>query len=314
MTDLGVKAMKTGALIIATGVATERESPDPLLKVGSCSVIERLILTFQTAGIRLITIVVSEENKKAVEKHAAQMGAAFIRNETPDGEILGDIRCGLSYMSGLCDQILVAPISAPMFSPETVEKLLNSGKRIAVPICNETQGHPILVAGALIPSILKYNGAEGLRGALASCGQELSEIAVDDTGVLAYVHQAGICEEIAKKHGLNQWRPVVKIYIAKGNTLIGPGTRQLLTLIGHIGSVRVACEQMGMSYNKAWQILNGLEQNLGARVVNRKAGGRQGGQTSLTPEAIDFLARFDDFEQECFAATGEIFDRHMIDE
>lgn len=110
------------------------------------------------------------------------------------------------------------------------------------------------------------------------------------------------------------WYPMMKLQIAKNVRFLGPGCRELMRLIRRHGSVRLACEEMEMSYSKAWRILNTLEAEAGFAVLSRKTGGKSGGETTLTPQGEDLLTRFEAYESECRAAMQAIFRRHFAKE
>ena len=110
---------------------------------------------------------------------------------------------------------------------------------------------------------------------------------------------------------MKEWRPLVKLQIAGKGKFIGPGCRDLLLGIRECGSVRLACARMDMSYSKAWRILRTLETEAGFEALSRKQGGRNGGETSLTPEGDRLLERFLAYERECGQAVGDIFQRHF---
>lgn len=111
-----------------------------------------------------------------------------------------------------------------------------------------------------------------------------------------------------------RWCPIVKIQIARRTKFIGPGCYQLLGLIRDLGSVRLACERMSLSYSKAWRILNTLEGEAGFAVLTRKPGGKSGGETHLTPDGERLMARYAAFEAESMAAVNAIFARHFPEE
>ena len=91
----------------------------------------------------------------------------------------------------------------------------------------------------------------------------------------------------------------------------GPGVQDLLSGIRVHGSVKDACEAMGMSYSKGRRILKHAESALGYKLVVRQQGGATGGSASLTPEAEDFMKRYetltDSIEQYARARLEEIF-------
>jgi molybdate transport system regulatory protein len=63
---------------------------------------------------------------------------------------------------------------------------------------------------------------------------------------------------------------------------IGPGKIKLLELIDQHGSISAAGRQMGMSYRRAWVLVDNLNHCFRAPVVASQAGGQHGGGASLT--------------------------------
>ncbi len=49
---------------------------------------------------------------------------------------------------------------------------------------------------------------------------------------------------------------------------------------------------MGLSYRRAWGKIKEIERNLGVRLVESEVGGPGGGQTRLTREGQQLLARY----------------------
>ncbi len=65
-------------------------------------------------------------------------------------------------------------------------------------------------------------------------------------------------------------------------TALGPGKARLLEMVDAEGSIRGAAAAMGMSYRRAWLLLQDIEAAMGAPVVAAETGGVKGGGTSLT--------------------------------
>ena len=77
-----------------------------------------------------------------------------------------------------------------------------------------------------------------------------------------------------------------------GEKFFGPGPAELLELIGKEGSIAKAAKQMGMSYKKAWDIIDDLNtRGQKAFVVSRK-GGDKGGGAELTELAKKVILRY----------------------
>jgi len=63
---------------------------------------------------------------------------------------------------------------------------------------------------------------------------------------------------------------------------LGPGKVRLLEAVNQVGSIRGAANAIGMSYRRAWLLLQDIEAVMGAPVVAGETGGANGGGTSLT--------------------------------
>ena len=78
---------------------------------------------------------------------------------------------------------------------------------------------------------------------------------------------------------------------------IGPGKIALLEEIDRSGSISAAGRALGMSYRRAWLLVDDLNKLLGEPVVATQLGGSHGGGASLTPLGSDLVARFRALEQ-----------------
>ena len=67
-----------------------------------------------------------------------------------------------------------------------------------------------------------------------------------------------------------------------GEKFFGPGPAQLLELIEVEGSIAKAAKQMGMSYKKAWNIIDHLNAKGHKPFVISHKGGEKGGGAELT--------------------------------
>jgi len=63
---------------------------------------------------------------------------------------------------------------------------------------------------------------------------------------------------------------------------VGPGKFKLMELIDKHGSISEAGRQMGMSYRRAWLLVDSLNRCFRAPVVASQHGGQRGGGASLT--------------------------------
>ncbi len=84
-----------------------------------------------------------------------------------------------------------------------------------------------------------------------------------------------------------------KIWIECGQEkFFGPGPVDLLQKIEETGSISKAAKEMGMSYKKAWELINQLNAMSGKPFVITKSGGEQGGGSIITEEAKSLIAYY----------------------
>jgi molybdate transport system regulatory protein len=92
---------------------------------------------------------------------------------------------------------------------------------------------------------------------------------------------------------------------------IGPGKARLLESIRDTGSISAAARDMGMSYKRAWLLLDSMNQAFAAPVVKAAPGGARGGGATLTPFGAEVLARYDRIHRQ--AATKAVGDIAALD-
>jgi molybdate transport system regulatory protein len=63
---------------------------------------------------------------------------------------------------------------------------------------------------------------------------------------------------------------------------MGPGKVELLDAIRETGSISAAARQMGMSYRRAWLLVDTMNRCFKSPLVSSAAGGTQGGGACLT--------------------------------
>jgi molybdate transport system regulatory protein len=77
---------------------------------------------------------------------------------------------------------------------------------------------------------------------------------------------------------------------------IGPGKAELLQGIKETGSIAAAGRRMGMSYKRAWYLVETLNGHFGKPLVETVKGGRTGGGARLTPLGDEVLDAFREME------------------
>lgn len=86
---------------------------------------------------------------------------------------------------------------------------------------------------------------------------------------------------------------------------MGPGKAELLELIEATGSISAAGRAMGMSYKRAWQLVDTMNAMFRAPLVVSSRGGAQGGGAVLTQDGRIVLAQYRALEEKARAAGAE---------
>jgi len=92
----------------------------------------------------------------------------------------------------------------------------------------------------------------------------------------------------------------LRLRVMQGSSIIfGPGRADLLALIETQGSIAAAGRQMGMSYKRAWALVDSLNTLFASPLVDAAKGGAGGGGAKLTPLGVELLSAYRKLAQEC---------------
>jgi molybdate transport system regulatory protein len=89
---------------------------------------------------------------------------------------------------------------------------------------------------------------------------------------------------------------------------IGPGKVALLEKVAELGSIAAGGRALGMSYRRAWELIEELNGIFGRPVVEPRAGGKRGGGAEITPLGLSLVSGYRAMEQAALAATRSHLD------
>jgi molybdate transport system substrate-binding protein len=82
---------------------------------------------------------------------------------------------------------------------------------------------------------------------------------------------------------MSDWRVGVRLWMERsGEAILGPGRLELLEAIERCHSISAAARDLGMSYRRAWLLVESINRASGEELVRRQTGGRDGGGAELT--------------------------------
>jgi molybdate transport system regulatory protein len=103
-----------------------------------------------------------------------------------------------------------------------------------------------------------------------------------------------------------------RVRITKGDDIaIGPGKVDLLEAIGATGSITAAAKELGMSYRRAWLLIDTMNRCFKTPIVEAEAGGRSGGGTRLTETGRDAIRLYRAIERKATKSAAADVTRLM---
>lgn len=82
--------------------------------------------------------------------------------------------------------------------------------------------------------------------------------------------------------------------------MLGEGRVSLLKAIRETGSLSKAAKQLGMSYKKAWRLIDTVNKAAALPVIVTSIGGHGGGGATLTPYGQQLITAFEEINQNCW--------------
>ena len=97
-------------------------------------------------------------------------------------------------------------------------------------------------------------------------------------------------------------RLTVRVDFGSGRAL-GPGKIRLLEAIRKTGSISRAGRSLGMSYRRAWLLVDDLNRCFREAVVTTQPGGARGGGAALTPFGRELIEKYRAIEAQATTAA-----------
>ena len=175
---------KVAAIVTAAGISSRMGGFKPLLDIDGKSMIRRVVDLMLASGADPV-VVVTGYQAGDVEKHLADAGVLFVRNERYyETQMFDSLLAGATVLPSETERILITPADIPLVKEGTVQALLAAQGQFVRPLCRGKTGHPVILTRELLERLGDYSGFDGLRGAMEAYGITPVDVAVDDQGTL----------------------------------------------------------------------------------------------------------------------------------
>jgi molybdate transport system regulatory protein len=103
---------------------------------------------------------------------------------------------------------------------------------------------------------------------------------------------------------MGRYRGLTLRVLGKGAPAMGPGKAELIMCIGQTGSISAAARAMGMSYRRAWQLVEALNETYREPVIVTAIGGSRGGGAQVTALGERLVTLYRAMEDKASAAIA----------
>jgi molybdate transport system regulatory protein len=101
-------------------------------------------------------------------------------------------------------------------------------------------------------------------------------------------------------------RVQLRMRVYRGDGIaVGPGKIALLEAIARTSSISAAARALGMSYRRAWLLIDELNRSLREPAVTTAVGGAHRGGSLVTPNGLALVQRYRAIEATAAAAAAE---------
>ena len=103
---------------------------------------------------------------------------------------------------------------------------------------------------------------------------------------------------------MGRYRGLTLRVLGKGTPAMGPGKAELVERIAKTGSISAAARAMGMSYRRAWQLVEALNETYRQPVIVTAVGGERGGGARVTAFGLRLVRLYRAMEDKASAAIA----------
>lgn len=178
------------ALILAAGRSRRMGAFKPLLPLGGQTVLESSVESALTGGAHSAVVVTgnrADELETLLHRRWPERVRCVRNPDWASSDMLRSVQTGTAAL-GPCCAFFLLPGDMPMVKKSSFSALMaareRTGALLTLPSWNGRRGHPALIDAALIPAILSYEGADGLRGLWRSLGLAPALADVSDPGTV----------------------------------------------------------------------------------------------------------------------------------
>ncbi|MDD6919805.1 MAG: nucleotidyltransferase family protein [Eubacteriales bacterium] len=306
---------KTGAVIVAAGLSSRMKAFKPALPFGDSTVANHIINKLRKLNISPITVVTGHKSEELKDSICFD-DVRYVKNEKySETQMFDSVLLGVEDIMNMCDRIMIMPMDLPAILEETLRQVLSIDAALIRTTFQGKPGHPIIISSEFAASLKDYNGENGLKGAMESCGLPITNLDVDDEAVYLDIDTP---EEYDRLIEWNYQRgegypvsPEVDVKLKAREVFFDETAYKLLKNLITLGSLQQACVETKISYSKGSKIVKDIEHQLGFAVSEKRIGGSGGGGTTLTKEGLRLIDNYEKFIEDINKESKRLYKKYF---
>lgn len=175
------------SIVLAAGMSRRMGVQKLLLPFAGKTVIAHIVDQL-VGAVDKVYVVTGHEEDKVAKELSGRVVSVVVNPDYEDG-MLCSVRCGIRALPQDCRGVLVGLGDQPGITSKLVNEMVRAfetgDKGILVPVCKGKRGHPLLFSGVYCNEILTSYDDVGLRGLLRAHPDDILELDVTTTAVLA---------------------------------------------------------------------------------------------------------------------------------
>jgi CTP:molybdopterin cytidylyltransferase MocA len=170
-------------IILAAGASSRMGSPKALLEFRGETFLDRLIGSLAACCSPVIVVLGYEPEVIRAGVRSAGRTLFVLNPEYQLGQF-SSLQCGLRAVPKAADGAVFTPVDHPNIEAATVERLMESPARIAIPRYLGRHGHPVRVSRSIISEFLELSPQARARDVMRAHASEIDYVDVADSGIL----------------------------------------------------------------------------------------------------------------------------------
>lgn len=181
---------RVSAVVLAAGQSVRMGEVKQLLRLGEQTMLERTLENVRSARVDEVILVLGFSAEMIRRQLPVSLldGLKLVINEQYGKGMAGSLREGLRAVSAEIDAALIALADQPFIRPETLDRIIeryrDSDAKIAIPFYRGTRGNPVMLDRSVFAEAMALEGDAGFRAIFGRHASGITEVDVDDPGVL----------------------------------------------------------------------------------------------------------------------------------